>query len=200
MNKYNIEVGDKLGTDVVTLVDKDGISFSKDRFPSVHLYTWEYIEDLVNKSREWKLAKTKKMNKKIIGYTLLKDSISAKAGEVYKIEEGVIRRYKGSKSYVITQEEANQPEWFSPIYEEVKPTEVYVDTLAGKVKVTSEKLMLSNSEFVYTEDFDKVAKVVNKVIAKTSMHNVLIETFKVGCKTFHASDVQKIEEAIKQVS
>ena len=206
MNKYNIEVGDKLGKDVVTLVDNKGISFSPDRYPEVGLYTWNYITDLVNQSKEWKLTKSEnsKMNKKIIGYTLLKDSITVKKGGVYTYNNNLWSTLGKAGITKLPLHILEDTEWFSPIYEEVKPTEVYVDTLAGKVKVTKSSV---NLEDTYTiplaiKDFTKIVRAV-KLFGNAQgvgEYEIKVNTFNVGCQLFSVDDISKIEEAIKQVS
>ena len=207
MNKYNIEVGDNIiGGDgkpaLVVKVFKDAVSFIEG---STSGLKFSYVNENLD-SGFWKHIK--KMNKKIIGYTLLKDTPTVKAGAKYlkheangnwSTEEG---KY-ANKAYAYKQA-LDDTEWFSPIYEEVKPTEVYVDTLAGKVKVTKDFISL---ESVYAiplaiKEFTKIVGAVKSFgnAQKVGEYELKVNTFNVGCQLFSVDDIPKIEEAIKQVS
>lgn len=198
MNKYNVEVGDIINTYPVEFVDDLGLSFNP--IASTHFWSWEIVNRNI-KDGAYKLTKINKMNKKIIGYKLLKDSISNKAGQIYNIVDNVITTKRDGRSFKITLEEAQQTEWFELIYE-TKPTEVFVDTLAGRVKVTSTALKLPDEIPISIKHYNEIVQAILNVPNKVSVGNysLAVETFKVGCKTFHINDIITIQEAIKQVS
>lgn len=213
MNKYNIEVGDTIDNVTVNYVTNDGIIFNKIN-SSIYVWKWEFLNRNID-TGAWKITSQKnKMNKKIIGYTLLKDTPEFNAGMIFEsaiaddngdtIYVPSSGKYENNDSYWYSVEDVtSKPEWFSPIYEEVKPTEVYVDTLAGKVKVTKDKLSINGSEYLkmcYATALIDNIKGKLEVATTIQGYAVKLETFKVGCKTFHVLDIPKIEEAIKQVS
>lgn len=143
---------------------------------------------------------------KIIGYKLLKDLPLVKAGTEAKIVDSMVRFAKDMGTYnysYVAGHCAINTEWFEPIYEVVKPTEVKVQTLAGEVTVTKSTLSLRGEVATSAED---ATIIFNRLkphlvhIGEVKSGTVLIDTFKVGCKTFSVKDIPKLEEAIKQVS
>jgi len=200
MNKYNIKEGDKYKTSIYTFtvgkVTNEGFNVHNDDGRLVCFYSFTEFNPLVEKGS--KILLTKETKGKIVGYTLLKDTPDNKAGAVFSKKANGDYGL-GIFSYLPQNVEGNT-EWFAPIYEEVKPTEVRVQTSLGQVKVTAEKISINDNDYIYTEDFHTFVKVIEKATNTRLKYNISVETFKVGCKTFHVNDIPKLEAAIKQVS
>jgi hypothetical protein len=209
MNKYNIEEGDivtVLSDWTATKVTVTGVTFVNDDSPTSTETSWASINSGIG-SQSWKL--TKKGSKgKIIGYKLLKDMPNLKVGSVSKQSgtnsefELTIPNPKGSKIWSFSTEEIKGAgsEWFEPIYEPIKPTEVKVKTNAGEVTVNAKHLSLKGETPVSIPNATRILGSIKAYGNTTEAGAVKIETFKVGCKTFSVSDIPSLEEAIKQVS
>ena len=109
--------------------------------------TFEQFEKYVLKSKE-----SKDMEKKIIGYKLLKDLPDRKKGIIFKwdsLEEGGWTSGDEKDDYTYTQEQVTTlTDWFEPVYQETSK-ELYF----GKVKFTIKK----GDNFATTE-YGKVTK------------------------------------------
>jgi len=207
MNKYNIEVGDEVSPSTsrnskVYHVTDEGVDFLNNNT----VLEWSVVNSKLDIG-DWKLVKASKMNKKIIGYKLLKEIIEYPAGTLFTFREDTPSKFAGYyapnySDYYCTQKDVENTKWFEPIYE-TKPTVVFVDTLAGKVRVDKIGMSLGLGQYV---PMPEVKKIINAV---AGFHNAMmvvhsfdttIDTFKVGCKTFSVNDIKPLQDAIKQVT
>jgi hypothetical protein len=207
MNKYNIEVGDTVITDL-----GDNLTYNTEIVTEVRegdfklnrtgLWWFDKSMDDWISAGNWKVIK--KAKGKIVGYKLLKDTPDCKAGtkflESILLDNKVYKSEDKPHAYYVA-EYMNKPEWFEPIYEPTKPTEVKVQTNAGEVRVTANGFYLPNEKGITPKQFENIAKAVKTPLVNhgSTFYDIKVETFKVGCKTFHVNDIPKLEEAIKQV-
>lgn len=205
MNSQNIEVGDsaywfdkkQVATPyIIDIVNNKGIHFECDG-GTTPMYSFEHIDKLT-KDGNFKLVK--KMNKKIIGYKLLKDTPSHNIGNIFTLDKNSNITFEGYLHYKEFCE--LKTKWFEPIYEN-KATGIFVETLAGKVKVTRKNLSLVGECAIPTSitEFNKIVGAVQSFgnAQIPGEYTLEIQTFKIGCQTFHVDDIPKIEAAIKQV-
>lgn len=205
MNKYNIQVGDEIDDSVVRYVNSTGIVFNNINAPRYE-HSWESVINYIE-SKRWAITKRVEM-KKIVGYKLLKDTPEYKAGQVFtKNEERAQGQshiyvpegsFDSNDYYYGKSKVEGNTEWFEPIYES-KPTEVFVDTLAGKVRVSKTDLSLVGETPIVHSDAKYIFDLIKNSTGRAH-YTITIETFKVGCKTFHVDDIPKLQEAIKQVT
>jgi len=197
MNKYNIEVGDYIktayGNGTITSIEGERVYYTAE----CGVKDWKNISNFPKDL----ISKANKMNKKIIGYKLLKDTPSLKADTVLKIDvDGVVRGFdKFGVRCKFNPDTMTQAEWFEPVYE-TKPTEVFVDTLAGKVKITKDKVSFNSSEYMYTIGVSRHLGIIARWKERSNEYYIQVETFKVGCKLFSIEDIKPLQEAIKQVT
>ena len=196
-NKYNIEAGDTINDITVSYVNSTGIVFNELN-KKEYEHNWRLVISHIE-SGNWKFTSRVDKNKcTITGYKLLRDTPDFKAGYVFDTDSdgGINMSFKRAASYP-----ANNPEWFEPIYKKVKPKEVFVCTLAGKVKVSNGLLSITGEyRAINIDDFQKASKLITDCVYNTTHSDIKVETFKVGCKVFHVDDIKPLQDAIKQVS
>ena len=213
MNKYNIEVGDYVrgkndnpDSGLIVGVFKSGISYTdtNSNYTPVSSNVWDKVNNRLDTGEDIHI-KSNKMNKKIIGYKLLKDTPEHEAGDTFMLDRG--GNYSkngdaGTEFYYTKENVEAKPQFFEPIYE-TKPTEVFVDTLAGKVKVFKENsivlLSLPEEKVLSQQQVESVFGKLQSSIGNLRGFDIKVETFKVGCKTFSVSDIPKLQAAIKEV-
>lgn len=213
MNKYNLKEGDKYtaGGATYTIKNLTNSSFTSHNQNGEYICSYKFaiFNSLVDKGIKQLVKSTKVSEGKIVGYKLLKDTPMTNAGVVFKylpetlhFEAGYYDgKYSDDKEYFNKSYVENNTDWFLPIYEPIKPTEVFVETMAGKVKVTKKEVILddASSEYMQTKGTQRLLDIVANWKEGSNKYDIKVETFKVGCKTFHINDIPKLQAAIKEV-
>ena len=156
--------------------------------------TWDYactLQLVVNNTE-----------KKIIGYRLLGNTPDVPKGTIFTLINGKYRAPLNTlkEDVCYYKERVVQDKfWFEPVYGVIKPTEIFVETLAGKVKVTKNRVSYENVSMNIVQ-VERVFEILSRVNHTVGNYSVLVNTFDLGCTTFSVLDIPKLQEAIKQVT